>query len=50
MITSVVTSVCFKRDHLIVLSFPFIPLSHLVPTGESDADPENDKITDVNKV
>ena len=33
-----------------VLSFPFIPLSFLMSTGESDADPENDKITDVNKV
>lgn len=45
-----VASVCFKRDQLIVLSFPFIPLSYLVPVGESDADPKNDKITEVNKV
>lgn len=49
-ITSVVTWVCFKRDQMIVLSFPFIPLSYLVSIGESDADPENDMITDVNKV
>ena len=50
MNTSAVASVCFKRDQLIVLSFPFIPLSYLVPVGESDADPKNDKITEVKKV
>lgn len=50
MKTRAVASACFKRDQLTVLPSPFILLSYLVPTWESDIDLTNEKMIEGNKV
>lgn len=43
-------TVCLQRDQVRVLPSPFLPLHYSVLVCESEADPENEKISEVNKV